>query len=53
MRVPELGAHLLDLPFHRLAVLVGAVEQTVEQMVEKATEKAEDPVEKTKAIRRD
>jgi hypothetical protein len=48
MRVPELGAHLLDLPSHRLGVLVGAVEQTVEQ----TAEKAEKPVEETKAIPR-
>lgn len=48
MRVPELGAHLLDLPSHRLGVLVGAVEQTVEQ----TAEKAEKTVEETKTIPR-
>ncbi|HWD72805.1 MAG TPA: hypothetical protein VG779_09785, partial [Actinomycetota bacterium] len=34
MRVPELGAHLLDLPAHRLGVLVTSVEQTVEKTTE-------------------
>ena len=52
MRATELGAHLLDLPFHRLGVLVRAVEQTIELTGRKATEKAADPVEKTKAIPR-
>jgi hypothetical protein len=48
MRVPELGAHLLDLPAHRLGVLVTSVEDTVE----KATEEAAKAVEQTKALPR-
>ena len=48
MRAPELGAHLLGLPSHRLGVLVSSVEQTVE----KTREKAEKPVEEAKAIPR-
>ena len=48
MRVPELGAHLLDLPSHRLGVLVTAVEHTVG----KATEEAAKPVEGAQAIPR-
>src|SRR5207302_3391370 len=43
MRAHELGAHLLDLPAHRLGVLVTAVGDTVE----KATEEAEKAVEET------
>ncbi|TMK48527.1 MAG: putative methyltransferase, partial [Actinobacteria bacterium] len=48
MRAPELGAYLLDLPSHRLGVLVASVELTVE----KIREKAEKPVEEGKAIPR-
>ncbi len=48
MRTPELRAHLLDLPAHRLGVLVTSVEHAVE----KTTEEAEKAVQETKAIPR-